>query len=265
MTSDPATLRTRIAPRRDLGRRGRPLPRQVTLQRPGRARVLVPRLCGQGPRRGRADAMPEPFLGPLTGRPEMVFLALNPGRASPSSAATARSPTASASWAPTPPGRRPGPTSTATGRRPGSARTATTRRGCASCAAGWAMITPGRRDGRLRAVSLALDPRDGQDEARPRHRPRVRVGADRRVGAPLVFAFGAPWFPLLTEQLGLTVVRRLGKEGDDYGSAWPAARCSCSRSRRHHSGSRQAVGSAAPPSAEETQRLREAVTTTLSR
>ena len=86
------------------------------------------------------------------------------------------------------------------------------------------------------------------------------------LGAPLVFAFGAPWFALLTEQLGLTVVRRLGKDGDDYGSRV------ASRSVLVLEGpdgitvvAAKQSGSAAPPSAEETQRLRDAVTTTLSR
>ena len=43
-------------------------------------------------------------------------------------------------------------------------------------------------------------------------------------------AFGAPWFPLLSEQLRLAVIRRLGKDGDGYGCSRVAGRsCSCSR------------------------------------
>jgi hypothetical protein len=41
------------------------------------------------------------------------------------------------------------------------------------------------------------------------------------IGAP-VFAFGAPWFAMLQDGLGLEVIERLGAGGRDYGSAVPS-------------------------------------------
>jgi hypothetical protein len=75
-----------------------------------------------------------------------------------------------------------------------------------------------------------------------------------------VFAFGAPWFPLLEHHLGLRVVARLGADGRDYGSAvssrsvllleTPAGGLVIAE--RH-------LGGAGPPSQDETERLRQAV------
>jgi hypothetical protein len=75
-----------------------------------------------------------------------------------------------------------------------------------------------------------------------------------------VFVFGAPWFPLLERQLGLRLVARLGVGGKDYGSAvesrsvivLEAPTGGLVVAEKH-------LGSAAPPSRREVERLREAL------
>jgi hypothetical protein len=82
----------------------------------------------------------------------------------------------------------------------------------------------------------------------------------REFGDVPVFAFGAPWFPLLEHQLGLRLVARLGAGGKDYGSTvesrsvivLEAPTGGLVVAEKH-------LGSAAPPSLREVERLREAL------
>ena len=79
------------------------------------------------------------------------------------------------------------------------------------------------------------------------------------LGRPLVFAFGAPWFPILRDHLELDVVASLGRGGDDYGSSVPSRSVVALEgpngvkvvAERH-------AGSAGPPSAAETAKLKTA-------
>jgi hypothetical protein len=79
------------------------------------------------------------------------------------------------------------------------------------------------------------------------------------IGAP-VFAFGAPWFAMLQDGLGLEVIERLGAGGRDYGSAVPSRAITVFESpvglpvvaEKHG-------GSAGPPNVDETRRLRDAI------
>jgi hypothetical protein len=79
------------------------------------------------------------------------------------------------------------------------------------------------------------------------------------LGPSVVFAFGASWFPLLPD-LGVTVSTILGRGGRDYGSVASSRSVLLGRSAagslviaEKHS------CSAGPPSAEETNRMREHV------
>jgi hypothetical protein len=79
------------------------------------------------------------------------------------------------------------------------------------------------------------------------------------LGAP-VFAFGARWFDILENDLALSVICRLGKGGEPYGSRVPSRAVAIFRSddgitviaEKH-------AGSAGPPSRGETRLLRRAV------
>jgi hypothetical protein len=208
------------------------------------------------------SAMPEPFIGPLTGQPKMVFLALNPGQAF------------------------------CFQRRDGSFADRVRELGSYTAwAASWPYIDgdweraakrPNRHhQARLEFMRRWLKPEKASAEAMvafelyPWHSTRVTAkmrpdpGIIREyvwepiseLGAPFVFAFGAPWFPLLTDQLKLPVVRCLGKGGKDYGSQTP------SRSVLVLEGpsgvtvvAAKHSGGAGPPNPDETRLLREAVT-----
>jgi hypothetical protein len=84
------------------------------------------------------------------------------------------------------------------------------------------------------------------------------LGPVAELAAP-VFAFGAPWIPLLEQRLGLPVIDRLGAGGRDYGSAIPsrsvtlfdAGNGTVIVASKHN-------GPAGPPSASETELLRRA-------
>jgi hypothetical protein len=77
------------------------------------------------------------------------------------------------------------------------------------------------------------------------------------MGNPFIFGFGAPWVRFVQEN-GLTIERRLGLGGVDYGSSVPSRSVIVARTTEggiiiveKHS------GSAGPPSRDETHRLRE--------
>jgi hypothetical protein len=79
-----------------------------------------------------------------------------------------------------------------------------------------------------------------------------------------VFAFGAPWFPLLEHHLGLRVVVRLGASGKGYGSVVSSRSVLVLETptgglviaEKH-------LGGAGPPSPDETERLRQALETAI--
>ena len=79
------------------------------------------------------------------------------------------------------------------------------------------------------------------------------------LGAPFVFAFGAPWFKLLPE-LGVSAIATLGRGGRTYASTVSSRSVLIGSST---AGSiviaEKHAGAAGPPSAEETTRMREAV------
>jgi hypothetical protein len=208
------------------------------------------------------SAMPEPFIGPLAGRPKMVFLALNPGqpfafqRLDGSFADRVRELGSYTAWAATWPyidgdweraGQRP--------YRHHRARLAFMRRWLES-----------EETSAEAMVAFELYP---WHSTRVTAKMRPDAGVIREyvwepiseLGSPLVFAFGAPWFPLLTDELKLPVVGRLGMGGEDYGSQTP------SRSVLVLEGpsgvtvvAAKHSGGAGPPNPDETRRLREAVT-----
>ena len=203
------------------------------------------------------DAIPEPYLGDLGGRPLGVFLALNPGRAF------------------------------AFQRREGAFADDIRAAGSYSAwAAGWPYVdgvwdrSAGRpnRHHRSRLQFLRRWSEDGTlpasamlaFELYPWHSTRVtaRMSPDpgiireyvwepvAELDAP-VFAFGAPWFEILEHGLRLPVVGRYGSSGQPYGSAVPSrsvivfeAPAGTPIVAEKH------AGSAGPPSADETRLLR---------
>lgn len=75
-----------------------------------------------------------------------------------------------------------------------------------------------------------------------------------------VFAFGAPWFPLLEDRLQLEVIDRLGAGGRPYGSRVASrAVLVCAAANGLRVIAEKHSGSAGPPSEDETLRLREAI------
>jgi hypothetical protein len=215
---------------------------------------------GRGRGEVTLEAMPEPFLGPLTGPVAGIFLALNPGRAHLDFQSRdgvfseeIESLGSYTEWAATWPYLRD-PWVTAKGRnRHHATRLEFLRR--------W----NGQPD---------LDPAGMVGfELYPWHstavtgaiRPDPRIIHDyvwapiRELGA-IVFAFGAPWFSLLEHGLGLRVVDRLGAGGRPYPTAVPSRAVTVFATdegvavvaERH-------TGGAGPPSATETSILREVV------
>lgn len=80
------------------------------------------------------------------------------------------------------------------------------------------------------------------------------------LGNPPVFAFGAPWFPILETNSGLREIARLGKGGRPYGSAVPSRSVLVMASPTGGLVLAEKKQSfASPPSATEVARLREAV------
>lgn len=221
----------------------------------------------RGAYRGRAqgavvgEAMPEPYLGDLLGTPRMVVLALNPGRAhldfqsrSGVFADEIRRMGSYTAWAKSWPYLRD-PWIAANGEnRHHASRLEFLRR--------W---TGDEALGSDAMLAFELFPWHSTKVTAPM-RPAASI-IQQFVWEPLadlgdapVFAFGAPWFPLLEDQLGLRVVDRLGAGGRDYGSGVPSRSVlvleapgggrviACKHS-----------GSAGPPNATEVERLRDAL------
>jgi hypothetical protein len=216
----------------------------------------------QGRGRGAVewDAIPEPFLGPLTRRPAGVFLALNPGRADLRFqgrdgifAEEIRAHGSYSAWAASWPYLR----------KP------------------WIEIKGKNRHHASRLQFLHTWTGDSalQDSAMvcfelyPWHSTAVtsRMRPDpalikefvwdpvAELAAP-VFAFGAPWFPILEKELGLRIADRLGAGGRKYASA--VASRSVAVMKNEHGVTviaERHIGSAHPPSREETLLLREAL------
>jgi hypothetical protein len=79
------------------------------------------------------------------------------------------------------------------------------------------------------------------------------------MGKPVVFAFGAPWFPLL-EPLGVEIVERLGRGGRPYETTVKDRSVILGKTREGVTViAAKHTGSASPPSAKETAVLREVV------
>lgn len=208
------------------------------------------------------EAFPEPYVGPLDRRPHAVFLALNPGRSSPEMQ-SAKGVLANEI------------------RRLGSYRA-------------WAASWPFLRDiwirhkgrnrhhaSRLEFMRSWLDQPElcARDmlgfELYPWHSTRVTApmrpdpGVIREfvfapieeLGAPPIFAFGAPWFSMLEDHLRLPVITRLGIGGRPYPTrvrdraaivfSLPSGAVVIAVKQRGYVG---------PPSASETLVLREALT-----
>jgi hypothetical protein len=204
------------------------------------------------------DAFPEPYLGRLDREPRMVFLALNPGRAdlrfqseTGVFAQEIRTMGSYRAWAASWPYLRDPWVAEKGKNRHHSGRLEFMRRWCGAALEPDAM--------------LAL-------ELYPWHSTRV-TGAIRpdpsivrefiwdpieELEDPLVFAFGAPWFPILEGKLGLEVIRRLGREGRRYPTRVASRTVMVMRSpggalvvaEKHE-------GAAGPPSAEEVCLLKE--------
>ena len=216
----------------------------------------------QGRGRGvvKWDALPEPFLGPLTRKPVAVFLALNPGRAdlrfqgrdgifAEEIRAHASYSVWAASW---PYLRKP-----------------------------WIEIKGKNRHHASRLQFLRTWTGDSalqgsamvSFELYPWHSTVVR-GAMRpdpsvvkefiwepiaELVAP-VFAFGAPWFPILEEGLGLRCVDRLGHGGRAFGSAVARRSVAVFKSEQGVTViAEKHMGGAGPPSHKETLLLKKAL------
>ena len=207
----------------------------------------------------RLAAFPEPFLGPLV-RPAAVFLALNPGQAD-----------------------------LAFQGRDGIFAEEIHERGSYSA---WAASWPYLRDpwvkekgpnrhhsSRLRFMRDWVEDTNLQPssmvgfELYPWHSTRVTgpLRPDRKyiegfvwgpvaeLGAP-VFAFGAPWFPILQHTLGLRVIDRLGLGGRDYGSKVASRTVLVlTNDKGVIVVAEKHAGAAGPPSQKETERLKEAL------
>jgi hypothetical protein len=211
---------------------------------------------GSGSGRVQEDALPEPFLGSLV-RPRAVFLALNPGKADlrfhgrdgvfADQISTAGSYSAwAASW--------PYLNEPWLGEK-GKNRHHATRLGFlrnwldepnAPCDA---MVAFELYPWHSAIVNRAMRPEPGFIS-------RFVLQPIAELGVP-VFAFGAPWFPILERLPGLRVAARLGFEGQNYGSAVPSRtvmvltddRGLIIVAEKHN-------GSACPPSPRETVLLR---------
>jgi hypothetical protein len=221
------------------------------------------RLAYDGRGRGLVDesAIPEPYLGPLSGTPKMVVLALNPGRADlgfqSATGVFAAEITALGSygaWAASWPYLRD-PWVAAKGRnRHHTTRIEFMRRWHDSPDLGAdAMVAFELFPWHSHGVTAAMRPR-------PKIvREFIWEPISEFEDAP-VFAFGAPWFPLLEHQLGLRVVARLGAGGRDYGSTVKSRAVLVLETptgglviaEKH-------LGSATPPGRDEVERLREAL------
>jgi hypothetical protein len=204
--------------------------------------------------------MPEPFLGDLTGSVAGVFLALNPGRSVPTFqgrqgvfASEILEHGSYSAWAATWPYLR-GPWSTTVGpNRHHESRLTFLRRWTHSPDLPAAeMVGFELYPWHSTAVTGAMRPPSEFIE-RWVWQPLREIGA-------LVFAFGAPWFPLLESGLGLQVVDRLGVGGRPYGSAVPSRAVLV---LKDHSGmtviAERHSGSAGPPSSTETDLLQDAL------
>ncbi len=221
--------------------------------------------AGRGAGQVDGDAIPEPFLGPLAPNPKAVFLALNPGRAF------------------------------AFQRRDGRFADRIRQLGSyTDWAATWPYVDgdweaagqpPNRHhQSRLRFLRRWLGQQDLPASAMlsfelyPWHSTRVTAAMKpdpstikryvwdpiAELGRPLVFAFGADWFRNL-EQLGFQKVAHLGRGGKNYGSTVT------SRSVLVLEGpsgvtviAEKHAGSAGPPNAAETLKLRDAVEAALA-
>jgi hypothetical protein len=204
--------------------------------------------------------MPEPFLGPLSGHPSAVFLALNPGQAhlgfQSRTGVFAEEIEAHGSytaWASTWPYLRD-PWVASNGRN----RHHTTRMSFLRTWADDALLDPSEM------VSFELF---------PWHSTRVTAAMAPDPGivdeyiwepiadldVPVVFAFGAPWFALLPK-LRIEPIEILGAGGRPYGSRVASRSVLLARS---DAGSliiaEKHMGSAGPPSASEALLLRSAV------
>jgi hypothetical protein len=207
------------------------------------------------------DAMPEPYLGSLDGTPKMVVLALNPGGADlgfqSAGGVFAREIAELGSyraWAASWPYLRD-PWVAAKGKnRHHTTRIEFMRR--------WHGNTDLGAEG---MVAFELFPWHSHGVTAAMRPPPEIVR--EFIWEPLsefgdvpVFAFGAPWFPLLEHQLGLRVVARLGAGGRGYGSTvesravlvLEAPTGGLVVAEKH-------LGSAAPPGRDEVERLREAL------
>ena len=174
---------------------------------------------GRGRGAVQLDALPEPYLGDLDAEVRGVFLALNPGNAVLSFQ-----------------GRQGKFASDIT--RLGSYR-AWAKSWPYLCAPWISEIGPSRHhQSRFKFLRTWFGDESMPSSAMvgfemyPWHSPkitgRMRPPADvirewvwepiAELGAP-VFAFGAPWFEILEDGLGLSIVERLGVGGRDYGSA----------------------------------------------
>ena len=212
--------------------------------------------------RGAVDleAMPEPFLGVLDGAPRMVFLALNPGRSFPFQ------------------------------RRGGAFVDRVEQLGSyQQWAATWPYLNgdweaQGRRPNRHHQSRLRFMRRWHRDESIPAsamvafelypwHSTSITASMTpdpaivRRfvwdpiveLGCPYVFAFGAPWFSLLGEHLGLETIAVLGRGGKPYPTAVRSRTvCVLGGAGGLRVIAEKHSGGAGPPSPVETQILREA-------
>lgn len=79
-------------------------------------------------------------------------------------------------------------------------------------------------------------------------------------GIGIAFAFGAPWFEMLEDHLGLRVLRRLGAGGKRYGSRVESrAVIVCEGPSGLRIIAEKHMGSSGPPAADEAYRLRAAI------
>jgi len=216
--------------------------------------------------RGTVDerAMPEPYLGVLDAEVEMVVLALNPGQSELSfqgrdgrfveeihalgsyRAWAASWPYLTGSWVP------------AKGRnRHHETRLAFMRR--------WYQDARLPRDAML---SFELFPWHSHGKTRAivpspaLVREFIWDPIAELTGRHVVFAFGADWFPILADGLGLEIVDRLDAGGRDYGSRVTSRAVLVCRAP----GGTMVVplkhlGSAGPPAGDEVERLLEALRT----
>jgi hypothetical protein len=207
---------------------------------------------GQGQGAVALDAFPEPYVGPLTGRPAGVFLALNPGHAHLDFqgrggifADEIRALGSYSAWAASWPYLRD-PWVTAKGRnRHHSGRLTFLRRWTATPRLpASAMVGFELYPWHSTAVTGSMRPDPGVLREFV-WRPIAELAAP-------VFAFGAPWFPLLEHGFRLELVDRLGSGGRPYPTAVPSRAVAVFRSAEgvtvvaeRHS------GSAGPPSAGE--------------